>query len=168
MRVCVYTKRYKPQTYIQTQQQNNMTVIVSRRDKSQASWLLTPISNKFCIICCYYVCLGLFMQVSLADYSEKHILHASEDRPSPPPSPTTRPVSDGPSMHIPLTRPVSDGPSLHIPLTRPVSDGPSMHTPLTRPESDSPSMHIPLTRPVSDSPSLHIPFRHTRYLTNCY
>ena len=36
---------------------------------NQASWLFTPISNKFCIICCYYVCFGLLMQISLADYS---------------------------------------------------------------------------------------------------
>ena len=36
---------------------------------SQASWLFTPISNKFCIIFCYYVCFGLLMQISLADYS---------------------------------------------------------------------------------------------------
>ena len=36
---------------------------------SQASWLFTPISSKFCIICCCYVCFGLLMQISLADYS---------------------------------------------------------------------------------------------------
>ena len=36
---------------------------------SQASWHFTPISSKFCIICCYYVCFGLLMQISLADYS---------------------------------------------------------------------------------------------------
>ena len=36
---------------------------------SQASWLFTPISNTFCIICCYYVCFGLLVQISLADYS---------------------------------------------------------------------------------------------------
>ena len=36
---------------------------------SQASWHFTPISSKFCIICCYYVCFGLLMQISLANYS---------------------------------------------------------------------------------------------------
>ena len=29
----------------------------------------TPISNKLCIIYCYYVCFGLLMPISLADYS---------------------------------------------------------------------------------------------------
>ena len=36
---------------------------------SQASWLFTPISDTFSIICCCYVCFGLLMQISLADYS---------------------------------------------------------------------------------------------------
>ena len=36
---------------------------------NQASWLFTPISLKFYIICCYYVCFGLLMRISLADYS---------------------------------------------------------------------------------------------------
>ena len=35
----------------------------------QASWLFTPLSNQICIIRCYYVCFGLLMQISLADYS---------------------------------------------------------------------------------------------------
>ena len=37
MRSCVYIKRYKPQTHLQTQQQNNMIVIVSHWDNSQTS-----------------------------------------------------------------------------------------------------------------------------------
>ena len=36
---------------------------------NQASWRFKPISSKFCRICYYYVCFGLLMQISLADYS---------------------------------------------------------------------------------------------------
>ena len=61
---------YKPTLEVQTQrQQNNIIVIVSRWDNSQASLLFTALSNQICIVRCHYVCFGLLMQIALEDYS---------------------------------------------------------------------------------------------------
>ena len=46
-----------------------MIFTVSGWDNSRASWPFTDLSYEFCIMRCYYVCFGLLMQISLADYS---------------------------------------------------------------------------------------------------